>query len=81
MEEINITIEKIIKEAEIGLLRKIMKLPFEIRRDCRNVSSKRGPKIRAKTSGEASKSNFFIKYPTMAKTVMTITSPILLLRL
>ena len=39
--------------AEIGLVTKTIKLPLDSRRACRMLSSNKGPRMKAKTSGVA----------------------------
>lgn len=49
-----IKIAKLKQQSEIGRLKKIEKLPIDIRRLCRKESSILGPKINAITKGAAS---------------------------
>ena len=57
--------------AEIGLCRKIKRLPSDwISERLKAVSSK-GPKTNASTSGAGSKANFFMSSPTTLKTTAT----------
>lgn len=60
-----------VKTAEMGRVMKIKKPLSEMIRDCRNAASIIGPRTSAKTSGAGSYSNFFIRYPTTPKNIMT----------
>jgi hypothetical protein len=63
-----------IKVKEMGLEKKMAKLPPEITRDCLSGSSTMGPRINAIKKGGIGKSSFRIKYPRIPKKSMVFTS-------
>ena len=63
----------IIKVADKGRMKNILKLPFEMIKDCRNAFSNIGPNIKANTKGAPSYLNFLKRYPTNPKKIIVNT--------
>jgi hypothetical protein len=76
-----IIIERIIIAIEIGLEKKIRRLPFESSKDWRRFNSSIGPRMKARIRGAPSYLDFLKRYPTIPKMIMTKTSKMLLLML
>ena len=67
--------------ADIGLSKKMEKLPPDIDNDWRKAFSINFPKTKANTKGAGSYSNFLNRYPKIPKKSMRMISKMLLLML
>lgn len=69
----------IMRVAEMGRVKKMEKLPFDIMSDWRNAFSIMGPRTNAKIRGGVSSKSFFITYPITPNMSMISISVELLL--